>query len=170
MFGKKKIAYGGEEKQAIAVLKDAITTAPGLISADRNKPFVSFTDASDEGLGAVLMQSEKQGEDISELHAGKTRTLPQRPQSDGLAERTNHTLKKALRMYITDPGRQDWAESLPFLVFSMNTTVTSAPSYTPFRLCHRRKAISPLDDQLMREFYEEDAANIPAYAAQVEKT
>lgn len=47
---------GKAEAKAFALLKDRLSQAPVLKSADYTKPFVVETDASFEGLGAVLSQ------------------------------------------------------------------------------------------------------------------
>ena len=44
-------------------LKDSLCASPVLKSPDWNKPFVLQTDASDRGVGAVLSQSEDDGND-----------------------------------------------------------------------------------------------------------
>jgi len=44
------------QKEAFHILKEAVTCAPVLRIADYTKPFEVFCDASDAGIGAVLMQ------------------------------------------------------------------------------------------------------------------
>ena len=50
-----------EAEEAMRVLKEKITTAPVLVFPDFNKPFLLETDASKEGLGAVLSQKQDDG-------------------------------------------------------------------------------------------------------------
>ena len=50
-----------EAEEAVQVLKEKITSAPVLVFPDFNKPFLLETDASKEGLGAVLLQKQDDG-------------------------------------------------------------------------------------------------------------
>ncbi|MEL7520618.1 MAG: RNase H-like domain-containing protein, partial [Cyanobacteria bacterium J06553_1] len=51
-----KFDWGEREEQAFKSLKEALTTAPILAFPDYGLPFHLYTDASNIGLGAVLMQ------------------------------------------------------------------------------------------------------------------
>ena len=51
-----KLTWTEETLRAIDTLKKSITSAPALISADPEQPYLLQTDASDVGLGAVLAQ------------------------------------------------------------------------------------------------------------------
>lgn len=63
---KKKARWKWEEteKEAFEHLKAALTSAPILACPDFESPFVLQTDASKEGLGAVLTQDRGQGEKV----------------------------------------------------------------------------------------------------------
>ena len=50
-----------EAEEAVRILKEKITSAPVLVFPDFNKPFLLETDASKEGLGAVLSQKQDDG-------------------------------------------------------------------------------------------------------------
>ena len=50
-----------EAEEAVRILKEKITSAPVLVFPDFNKPFLLETDASKEGLGAVLSQKQDNG-------------------------------------------------------------------------------------------------------------
>ena len=50
-----------ETRKAVRVLKDKILSTPMLVFLDFDKPFLLETDASKEGLGAVLFQKQKMG-------------------------------------------------------------------------------------------------------------
>ena len=49
-------AWGSDTQEAFDLLKSALVTAPVLTFPDYNSPFHVFSDASNVGLGAVLMQ------------------------------------------------------------------------------------------------------------------
>ena len=50
-----------EAQEAINVLKGKVQSTPVLVFPDFNKPFLLETDASKEGLGAVLSQKQSDG-------------------------------------------------------------------------------------------------------------
>ena len=65
------------------------------------------------------------------------------PQTDGITERTNRTIEEALRHYIS--YKQDnWNKYLPLIEFSINNTVNTTTSYTPFMMDIGRNPVTPL--------------------------
>ncbi|GFW39489.1 retrovirus-related Pol polyprotein from transposon 412 [Trichonephila clavipes] len=57
---KKKVKWqwGFDQQNAFQTLKNSLTTPPVLKQADRTKPYIIRTDASNYALGAVLLQGE----------------------------------------------------------------------------------------------------------------
>jgi hypothetical protein len=53
---KSSWTWGKEQDEALAALKDALIQAPILSLPDLRKPFQVICDASDFGVGAVLLQ------------------------------------------------------------------------------------------------------------------
>lgn len=73
----------------------------------------------------------------------KTRTTPYHPQSDGMVERFNRTLKRELGKRLSEAG-SSWDHILGQVELSYNTTPHSSTGYTPFFLVHGREARLPL--------------------------
>lgn len=63
--GKKKrqsLNWTKEAEEAFAEIKEKLTKAPVLAAPDYSKPFIIQTDASDRGIGGVLVQGEGENE------------------------------------------------------------------------------------------------------------
>ncbi|CAM5173134.1 unnamed protein product [Eretmochelys imbricata] len=57
-----KVVWTKQCQRALCALKETLIQSLVLVDPDFNKPFLVFTDASDMGLGAVLMQTDTKGE------------------------------------------------------------------------------------------------------------
>ena len=101
-----KVALSWKAKEAFSLLKQALLQAPVLKFADYSKPFMLETDASSDGLGAVLLQ---EGED------GKLHPIAYGSQSLTKAERNYHSGKTeflTLKWAITDHFKEYLIHSL----------------------------------------------------------
>ncbi len=97
------------------------------------------------------------------------RTTPYHPQTDGLTERFNQTLKQMLRKFVCDSGN-DWDQWLPYLLFAYREVPQSSIVFSPFELLNGHEVRGPL--ALLREMWEGDPsrggpANIVSYVVQM---
>ena len=79
------------------------------------------------------------------------RTTPYHPQTDGMVERFNQTLKAMLRKFVNDTG-SDWDQWLPYLLFAYREVPQASTGYSPFELLFGRPVRGPLD--IVREAWE----------------
>ncbi|KAF7802180.1 putative mitochondrial protein [Senna tora] len=130
LLNKDGFKWSDHSQEAFEELKKAITTVPILAMPDFTKPFELETDASDTGIGAVLMQSKR-------LITYYSHVLSNRARQHSVYERElmaivfevkkwRHYLlghrfviktdKKALKFLleqrITDPDQQKWVSKL----------------------------------------------------------
>ena len=85
------------------------------------------------------------------LHVHPIRTSPYHPQTDGLVERFNQTLKSMLRRTATNEGK-DWDKLLPYLLFAYREVPQASTGFSPFELLYGRNVRGPLD--VLRESWE----------------
>ena len=76
------------------------------------------------------------------LNISKTRTTPYHPQSDGMVERNNRTLKREIGKRLSS-ALTDWDLVLSQHQLTYNTTHHSTTGLTPFFLVHGREASLP---------------------------
>ena len=74
----------------------------------------------------------------------KTRTSPYRPNSDGLIERFNRTLKQMLTNFVNQ-HRNDWDDHIPYVLMAYRATVHESTGCTPNLLMFGHEICLPLD-------------------------
>ena len=74
----------------------------------------------------------------------KTRTTPYHPQSDGLVERLNRTLKNMLSKLVNE-SQDDWDSLIPQTLMAYRTATQSSTGITPYRMMFGREARLPVD-------------------------
>ena len=79
------------------------------------------------------------------------RTTPYHPQTDGLVERFNGTLKVMLKKTAVEEGK-DWDRLLPYLLFAYREVPQASTGFSPFELVYGRNVRGPLD--VLKESWE----------------
>ncbi len=85
------------------------------------------------------------------IHVSALRTSPYHPQTDGVVERFNQTLKEMLRKTATEKGK-DWDRLLPYVLFACREVPQESTGFSPFELLYGREVRGPLD--ILREEWE----------------
>ena len=97
------------------------------------------------------------------------RTTPYHPQTDGLTERFNQTLKQMLRKFVDDTG-SDWDQWLPYLIFAYREVPQASSGFSPFELLYGHEVRGPLT--LLKDIWEGDqgrggAVNVVSHVVQM---
>ena len=106
-----------EAREAVAILKGKVQSAPVLVFPDFEKPFLLEMDASKEGLGAVLSQKQSDGQ-YHPIAFGSHSLTP--------AEKNYHSSKLeflALKWSVTEHFKEYLAYA-PFVVWTDNNPLT----------------------------------------------
>ena len=85
------------------------------------------------------------------LHIHPIRMSPYHPQTDGLMERFNQTLKSMLRKAATNEGK-DWDKLVPYLLFAYREVPQASTGFSPFELLYGQDVRGPLD--ILKESWE----------------
>ncbi|XP_069089507.1 uncharacterized protein [Pleurodeles waltl] len=75
------------------------------------------------------------------------------PQTDGLVERYNRTIKTLLRKIVNETGK-DWDQKLPLVLYAIRTHEQSSTGHSPFELVFGRQPRNLLD--MAAELWEEE--------------
>ena len=86
------------------------------------------------------------------LQIRRIQTTPYHPQTDGLVERFNGTLKSMLRKFVAD-SQNDWDTYLPHVLFAYREVPQESTGFSPFQLLYGRRVRGPLD--VLRECWTE---------------
>src|ERR1700733_8915689 len=106
--------------------------------------------------GVQILQSDNGGEfkgEVSEVcqqfGVQQVFSSPYHPETNGLIEKGNHTLKVLIAKYQERNNTSSWAACIPRAVLQMNTTISRVIRVTPFELVyghrHRVECIPILD-------------------------
>ena len=78
------------------------------------------------------------------LNVERIRTSVYHPQTDGLVERFNKTLKNMLKKLVDVDGR-DWDQLIPYVLFSIREVPQASTGFSPFELLYGRQPRGLLD-------------------------
>ena len=78
------------------------------------------------------------------LQINRICTTPYHPQTDGLVERFNGTLKSMLGKFISR-NQKDWDDYLLYLLFSYREVPQESMGFSPFELLYGHRVRGPLD-------------------------
>ncbi|CAL9707672.1 unnamed protein product [Knipowitschia caucasica] len=135
------------EKRLVAKQPDKDTVHKDLWEIPGN---ISDLQKDDCTLKSVFAKVGK----LPQLGISAIKTTPYHPQTDGLVERFNQTLKKMLRKFVADTGK-DWDRWLPFLLFAYREVPQASTGFSPFELLYGWDVQGPLD--LLRKEWESPA-------------
>ncbi|GKB80619.1 putative reverse transcriptase domain-containing protein [Tanacetum coccineum] len=130
-----KFNWGEKEEADFQMLKHKLCSAPILALPECSENFVVYYDASHKGLGAVLMQRDKEA-----LGTRLDMSIAYHPQTDGQSERTIQTLEDMLRACVIDFGK-GWDRHLPLVEFSYNNIYHTSIKAAPFEALYTQKII-----------------------------
>jgi len=85
------------------------------------------------------------------LNVKSIRTSPYHPQTDGLVEHFNQTLKSMVRK-VAKKDCKDWDQLLPYLLFAYREVPQASTGFSPFELLYGRDVRGPLD--VLKESWE----------------
>ena len=119
-----------------------------VLQSDRGAPFVSQ-------LAAQV---------YSRLGIRQVKTAAFHPQSNGVVEVLNRTLKSTLRLWANE-NQSDWDVLLPYALFAYNTATHSLHNETPFYLQHGRQARGLADIAVSQDLHQKH--DVPSYAKEL---
>ena len=72
---------------------------------------------------------------------------PYHPQTDGMVERFNSTLKRLLRKLTQDPNAE-WDKYLPYILWAYHWMIHKTTGFSPYELLFSREMKMPLDQMM----------------------
>lgn len=158
LSSKKKFAWTAEAQNAFETVKELLTSAPVLANPDFSKKFFLHCDASDYGIGAVLVQLDENGNERPIAYMSKKLNTSQRNYS--VTERECLSAIEAIKRFrcylelqefevITDHASLLWLMKQPDLTGRLARWVFKLQSYK-FSISHRKGRDHVVPDALSR--------------------
>lgn len=172
---KKKFVWTAEAQSAFEKIKLLLTTAPVLINPDFNKKFFLHCDASDYGIGAVLVQLDEEQQERPIAFMSRKLNTAQRNYS--VTERECLAALEAIKRFrcylelqefevITDHASLVWLMRQPNLTGRLARWALQLQSYK-FTVSHRKGRDNVVPDALSR-IPENEIASIEAIAPEID--
>ena len=79
------------------------------------------------------------------VHVASATDHSYHPQSDGLVERFNRTLRTMLAVHMGQVPEDTWDDELPMLMMAYRSSVQESTKFTPFRLMFGHEIQLPVD-------------------------
>lgn len=153
----KKLEWTPEADEAFAKIKVALTSAPILANPDYDKPFIIQSDASDMGMGAILVQGEGEDEKVIAYFSQKLSSAQRKYQTterECLAvilavEKFRPYIEGARFTVITDHASLLWLRNLKDPAGRLGRWALRLQPYD-FELKHRKGRFMTVADALSR--------------------
>ncbi|KAL0148983.1 hypothetical protein M9458_055787 [Cirrhinus mrigala] len=121
----------------------------------RRCPALLESDSGRDALLGTPFMSRLMADLCRLLRVKQLRTTVYHPQTDGLVERFNQTLKQMLRRVAAE-DRRDWDLMIPYVMFGIREVPQASTGFTPFELLFGRQPRGLLD--VAREAWEQQPA------------
>lgn len=162
LSSKKKFLWTSEANEAFRTIKSLLTSAPILTNPDFSRKFYIHCDASDYGIGAVLVQLDENGEE--KPIAFMSRKLNSAQRNYSVTERECLAAIEAIKRFrcyielqefeiITDHSSLVWLMRQPDLSGRLARWVFKLQGYK-FTISHRKGKENVVPDSLSRIYCE----------------
>lgn len=120
-------------------------TANNAMAALKSKIFYrhSIPESILHDQGRQFLSKEYKNE-LKDMGIKHIMTSPYHPQTNGMTERFNETLKRTMAKY-TSEDQKDWDEWIPAACFAYNTSVHDVTGHAPYYLLYGREPTLPVD-------------------------
>lgn len=163
LSSKRKFHWTPEADEAFELVKKRLTTAPVLINPDFSKKFFVHCDASDYGIGAVLVQLDENGSERPVAYMSKKLNTAQRNYS--VTEKECLAAVEAVKRFrcylemqefeiVTDHSSLVWLMGQPDLSGRLARWVFKLQAFK-FSVSHRKGRDHVVPDSLSRRDFDE---------------
>lgn len=155
--GREKIEWNADAQQALGKIKTALTSAPVLANPGYSLPFIIQTDASDTGMGAILVQGEGDAEKVVAYWSRKLSAAQRKYQTTereclaviSAVEKFRPYIEGAKFTVITDHASLVWLRNLKDPTGRLGRWALRLQPYD-FTLIHRKGKFMVVADALSR--------------------